>query len=259
MEKPGWRLLLSSDGDGPYNMAVDEVLMESVREGGAPTLRLYTWSVPTLSLGRHQPGRGLYPVGELTAAGVGIVRRQTGGRAVLHHHELTYSVVAPDRFFGSARRAYIAINTALAGAIRELGVEAGMFLSEDVGSPGLSDKPCFAEPAHGEVVAAGRKLIGSAQLRLANVLLQHGSIPLRRSELLDTLSATAAASLDGSAAYLDLAAGRQVKAAMLSEMITRCWASCIGSLSAGELTGAEQERVTAATGRFQNEDWTWRR
>jgi lipoate-protein ligase A len=115
-----------------------------------------------------------------------VVRRPTGGRAVLHHRELTYAVIAPLRAWGGVREAYLRINEALASALRALGAPVEVV---GAGGPGAGGSPraralapdagpCFQVPAAGEVVALGRKLIGSAQARFGRALLQHGSILL---------------------------------------------------------------------------------
>jgi lipoyl(octanoyl) transferase len=159
-------------------MALDAALMESVRAGGAPVLRFYRWSPACLSLGRNQPARGEYDEDRIRAAGVHVVRRPTGGRAVLHDRELTYSACFPQRLLGSPRAGYSAINGALLAGLRRLGVavELQPRTSGQAAAPSLA--PCFRDPAEGEVVAGGRKLIGSAQFREGGVLLQHGSLLL---------------------------------------------------------------------------------
>jgi lipoate-protein ligase A len=154
-------------------MAWDHTLAESLTEDTG-VVRFYQWNRPTLSLGRNEPGAGARTNPAVVSGSVGVVRRPTGGRAVLHHRELTYAVVAPARSLGGARAAYRSINRGLARGISDLGVRAevassGVVLPPDAG-------PCFAAPAPGEVVAGGRKLVGSAQVRIGGALLQHGSI-----------------------------------------------------------------------------------
>ena len=90
-----WRFLDSGAADGVTNMATDVALLEHARRTGETTLRVYAWSRPTLSLGRHERARGLFATDVLHADGVDVVRRPTGGRALLHHREVTYSVTAP--------------------------------------------------------------------------------------------------------------------------------------------------------------------
>lgn len=155
-------------------MAVDHALAASVPDGRG-WVRFYRWSRPTVSLGRHEPGRGRWDPGRLAEAGVDLVRRPTGGRAVLHHRELTYSVVVRGWGAGSMRALYGAVNRALVVGLRSLGVPAE--LAPRTGRADPPDAgPCFERPAEGEVVVGGRKLVGSAQVRLEGRLLQHGSL-----------------------------------------------------------------------------------
>ncbi len=161
-------------------MAVDEAVAEAVDRGEAPpTLRLYRWQPACLSLGFAQPA-GVADAAFCTAHGIDLVRRPTGGRAVLHHLELTYSVAAPlgtGVFTTDLQRSYGRICAALVVALRRLGVPAELS-GPPRGRPvrPVEAVPCFIGPAAGEVVAAGRKLVGSAMRRLGDTLLQHGSI-----------------------------------------------------------------------------------
>jgi lipoyl(octanoyl) transferase len=159
-------------------MAVDHALLESVQAGGAPVLRLYRWDPACLSFGRNQHVAGLYDPAELRAAGIDVVRRPTGGLAVLHDCELTYCVLAPIALFGGPRAAYTAINRSLVAALRSMGIAADLAGAATRPRDPRRDaaQPCFQAPAPGEVVAAGRKLIGSAQRCEGRTLLQHGSI-----------------------------------------------------------------------------------
>jgi lipoyl(octanoyl) transferase len=161
-------------------MALDAALLESVAAGSAPVFRLYQWSPACLSLGRNQTARGVYTAAGLAGEGVDLVRRPTGGLAVLHDAELTYAVAAPVALLGGPREAYHRIHAALAAGLATLGVPATIAGS----GPGIRDRgvaalPCFDSPAGGEVVVGGRKLVGSAQRYERRTLLQHGSILIR--------------------------------------------------------------------------------
>jgi len=175
-----WRLILDDAQPGAWNMAADETLAEAVNSGiSAPVLRLYRWQPPCLSLGFSQPygaADGAFCAGH----GVDVVRRPTGGRAVLHHLELTYSVLAPlaqGPFSQDLQAAYREICRALVVGLGKLGVPAALSGEPEGGhiSP-TQTIPCFIGPAAGEVVAQGRKLVGSAMRRHGRSLLQHGSI-----------------------------------------------------------------------------------
>jgi lipoyl(octanoyl) transferase len=239
-------------------MAIDDALVDSVRDGGGPVLRLYGWSPPCLSLGRNQPARGAYDREALRTAGIEVVRRSTGGRAVLHDRELTYAVVAPSRWFGSARRAYTAINECLVAALASLGARATVVARVEA-SPFPSTTPCFAEPVTGEIAVRDRKLVGSAQRVEGGALLQHGSIPLGRSPALDLLPRDLAASLDGHPAYLESILGGPVDPGILGNAIASSWETAIGPLESAGITPAEANRADRLEAGFRDDAWTWRR
>jgi len=155
-------------------MAADEALLDRVLRSGGAFLRLYRWDPPTLSIGRNQ---------RIDVPAVPVVRRPTGGKAVWHEHEVTYAVAAPVAMFGSLRDAYCEIHTRLAKALRSLGVDATL-APPRFAQGRLSDLPtsCFAMPVGGEILAGGRKLVGSAQVRRRDAFLQHGSILLDGSQ-----------------------------------------------------------------------------
>jgi lipoyl(octanoyl) transferase len=154
-------------------MAVDEALLDDVLKSGGAFLRLYRWDPPTLSIGRNQPVDDVIPDAPW-------VRRPTGGQAVWHEHEVTYAVAAPIAQFGSLRNAYCQIHTRIAAALRALGVEA--LLAPARAARSVRQASCFAAPVGGEVIANGRKLVGSAQVRRGDAFLQHGSILLGGSQ-----------------------------------------------------------------------------
>jgi lipoate-protein ligase A len=169
-----WRLLLGPADDGARNMAIDHALLDRAARGGETVFRIYGWSRPTLSLGLHEKAR-LDPAAA-AARGIDVVRRPTGGRALLHDREVTYSVAGPAHEV-SLRDTYAAINRILLDALRRLGVPA--HAAERRGRPLAPDgAACFAEPNVGEIVVDGRKLVGSAQRRDEHAFLQHGSILL---------------------------------------------------------------------------------
>jgi len=167
-------------------MAIDWALLRHAQEGSA-FLRLYRWSPPCLSFGRNEPATSRYDVERIRALGMDMVRRPTGGRAVWHEHELTYAVAAPSDLFGSLKEAYISIHRVLAVGLRALGADV-QIADRPTGPPvGPGGGSCFASPAGGEIVAAGRKLVGSAQVREGTAFLQHGSILLEGGQDVVTL------------------------------------------------------------------------
>lgn len=184
MTKPVWRLLRTGDMPGAMNMALDEALLESVAGGqSAPILRLYGWAPPTVSLGYFQRGNSVVNLSACREYGYDVVRRSTGGRAVLHDREVTYSVIAPNHdeiFSGGISDNYHIIAQGLLALVRSFGIEAEIAGGRQKAPQGgdAAHNVCFFSPAFSELVYAGCKLVGSAQRRLENAFLQHGSIPL---------------------------------------------------------------------------------
>ncbi len=184
------------DMPGDYLMALDEALLESVIKGGTPVIRFYTWRPATLSLGVNQPVGEIDPE-ECLRRGFGLVRRLTGGRAVLHQHELTYSVIAREgdpRVSGGVIESYRKISAALVDGLRSLGTDVGLAepnpaLYRAIAASRRQPEPeetaessfgavCFDVASAYEITAGGRKLVGSAQARRGGAILQHGSILL---------------------------------------------------------------------------------
>lgn len=180
--KDKWRLIHSPPASGSWNMAVDEALLESVQAGNAlPTLRLYDWLPGTLTLGYAQPIRNVDFQG-LEKNGWGLVRRPTGGRAILHIDEITYSVVAPineTRVAGGVLESYKRLAQALLRAVEYLDVPAIGKEKNGPREPRQEPNPiCFEAPSDYEITVDGKKLLGSAQARRKEGFLQHGSLPL---------------------------------------------------------------------------------
>jgi len=175
-----WHLIYDTPTDGIYNMAVDESILTSVQMGEAPpTLRLYAWSPPYLSLGYGQPVSDV-DLERLDTLGWGLVRRMTGGRAILHTDELTYSLSLPandDIAAGGVIESYRRISKALLAGLENLGLQSQADKKAD--DVKLTGAVCFESPSHYEITTSGgRKLIGSAQMRRKDGLLQHGTLPL---------------------------------------------------------------------------------
>ena len=181
MSSSPWRLLIEdSPRSGAANMAIDEAIAEATAAGAVPpTLRFYRWNPPTVSLGRHQK---LADVDEtqIAARGYDLVRRATGGRAILHIDELTYSVSGPieePRMAGGVMDAYLRFSNALLSGLSTLGLKAEKAGGRTRAGRELS-AACFETPSAYEITAGGRKLMGSAQSRRKGYVLQHGSLPL---------------------------------------------------------------------------------
>ncbi|MBI1808332.1 MAG: octanoyltransferase [Gemmatimonadetes bacterium] len=251
-----WRLLDSGADDGVEQMAVDAGLMDRARATGEAVLRVYAWSRPTLSFGRHEAARGRFAPAALDAAGVGAVRRPTGGRVLLHDHEVTYSVTAPELDGEPLRESYHAINRLLLHALRALGVEA--MEADPSPTPRPGSAACFAEPNAGELVVNGRKLVGSAQVRERGALLQHGSILLADDQ--GRIAALSGAPLTPAvpAATLADALGTAPTYGRVRDALALALREMHGD--AAPLDAGEARRFAAPhRARFASPEWTWRR
>ncbi|MFC2029907.1 biotin/lipoate A/B protein ligase family protein [Chloroflexota bacterium] len=175
-----WRLLVQGQTDGATNMAVDEAILGAVASGASPpTLRFFSWHPPCLSLGRSQPVDDVDSVA-CRGDGVDMVRRPTGGRAILHTDELTYSLALPQtdpRASGDILDSYRRLSEGLLAGLRELGVEAVRAMGHRKPQAELT-AVCFETPSDYEITVGGRKLVGSAQWRAQGGVLQHGTLPL---------------------------------------------------------------------------------
>lgn len=258
-DTPRWRLLLSPPLDAATNMAIDVALMRRARETGETVLRVYGWEGPALSLGRNQPARGEYDARRAALDGIAIVRRPTGGRALLHWREVTYSVTAPAADAGSLRASYGRINALLLDALRRLGVDAR--LAQPAGRAAVpSLAPCFEAPAAGEVVAGGRKLVGSAQWREAGALLQHGSILVDDDQPLVAALTRAPVPPAAPPATLRELLGRAPAASEVADAL----AHAVRALEDPDVTGLGSEPAleawtAEARATFADAAWTWRR
>jgi lipoate-protein ligase A len=253
------RLLVSAPADGATNMATDEALLRHARRMGETVYRVYAWSRATVSLGRNQSARGYYDLQLARARGIDFVRRPTGGRAILHHREITYSVAAPDTAFGALRESYRTINRLLLEALRTLGVDARETASSSR-PPVPSLAPCFEAPVAGELVAGGRKLVGSAQVRDGNAFLQHGSILVDDDQHLLTELLNGRDPLPP-VATLRALTGRVVTVAEFSEALVQVLSAHHGL--APDPLELEESLVNDVQSlvhtRYTVADWTWRR
>jgi lipoyl(octanoyl) transferase len=179
-----WRLICDPPFPGEVNMRRDLELMAEVASGKAPpTLRLYHWSPPALTLGRFQKAEEVADLDACRRLGVDLVRRPTGGRAVLHHRELTYSISVPEchRLIpAGVIDAYRLINQGILAAFEILGIDVSLAGESERGA-GLAPGSCFDSTSAYEIRVAGKKVVGSAQLRTGGALLQHGAILLELS------------------------------------------------------------------------------
>lgn len=264
-----WRLLTLSRGDGAWNMALDEAILRAVGEGASPpTVRLYLWSHPCVSLGYFQgPAGSCIDLRECRRRGVEVVRRPTGGAAILHDAEVTYSVcvsedLVPAKDIGGS---YAWICGAICRGLRLLGVDARLADGSEpaAGRPGphARTEVCFARGSRYDVVACAgrgwRKLVGSAQRRLGGALMQHGSVLLsvdRRAHR--ALFPGDGADLDSFTSLGELL-GRDVTPGEVAEALVEGFAALAGALAAGVPT---QRELAAAADlvrtRYSDPDWS---
>ena len=252
-----WRLLRTPAADGATNMAIDHSLLRFAAASGEAIVRVYAWAPATVSFGRNQRAVGAYDADRLAAHGLGVVRRPTGGRSILHDRELTYSVSLPSAGPVSARGAYEAVTTMLLAALRHLGVEAVRAAPAARSRP-PGPAPCFAEPAAGEVGWHGRKLAGSAQWAEGAALLQHGSVLVdddqRRLATLTDLAEVPPP------ATLRAAIGR---APTLDEFAD-AWRAAVGTATGVdpvplESDAPEAQPLPPLLRLYHDDAWTWRR
>ena len=179
-----WDLIIDGPLDGVSNMAIDAALLEEVGDSSVPMtiVRFYQWRRPTISLGRNQKIETAVDREFCNRKGIDVVHRPTGGRAVLHDDELTYAVISnDDSCFGDTIYAnYKRVSEALCDAYVRVGVSA--ILAPETRKVPIprngSDPPCFISPSRYELTVDGRKVVGSAQRRIRNSFLQHGSMPI---------------------------------------------------------------------------------
>jgi lipoyl(octanoyl) transferase len=265
-----WRLIVDGQAEGATNMAVDEAIQAAVREGLAlPTLRFYAWSPPCLSLGRGQPLADV-DLRACRQAGVHVVRRPTGGRAILHTDELTYSVAllqADPRARGDLVTSYRRLSEGLLAGLRFLGVDAGQAFGPR--EPNAEQTAaCFETPSHYEITATGRKLVGSAQWRSRGAVLQHGTLPLQGdiTRIVDYLAFSPPEreiqrrSLRSHATTLATALGQVLSFDQAVEGLVRGYAHALSlNLVRDDLTAYERALASELRlARFVDLDWTAR-
>ncbi len=178
-----WNLIKDGRRSGAYNMALDVYLIE--HPPLYPLLRLYSWLPPAVSIGYNQ---NIHIINKdlLETYGVDIVRRPTGGRAVLHCCELTYSVIIPKNiplFNAGIHELYYIVSKALVNGLQRYGISAAI----ERNKPNTTSKEnnvltCFESTARFEIKSNGKKIVGSAQRRTAHAILQHGSIVLKNEQ-----------------------------------------------------------------------------
>jgi lipoyl(octanoyl) transferase len=256
-----WDLLIDRTArSGPANMAVDEYLFARLGKDPRTTVRFYGWERPTVSLGYSQIAAEVLNLDYCRQNGIDVVRRITGGKLVLHWREITYSVASSDTmmFSETLAESYRRISLGLIRGLKKTGLKARL-AGPAPSSYSRGNMPCFAYPARDEIEIDGRKIIGSAQKRVAGRFLQHGSIPLQDDEgLLRRLST-------GRDEETELR--RTSLSEALGHAVDRAWATDCLVKGMAEYFGVEFEPLTldaAAEGevrllqkrRYESDAWT---
>lgn len=266
-----WRLVITPPARGAWNMALDEAILEQIGRGESlPTLRLYAWDPACLSLGHAQPFADV-DLPRLQERGWEVVRRATGGRAILHTDELTYSVIAPHnepRLAGSVLESYNRLAQALLLGVQNLDVHVEMKEGKANGN-GMPNPVCFEVPSTYEITVDGKKLIGSAQARKKEGVLQHGSLPLtgdlsRICQALvfenETARLEASERLLTRAATVEFALGRAVSWEAAAQAFIRAFEAQLGlRLEQVELSAIEISRTEELVReKYGHPSWTER-
>lgn len=255
------RLLISEAASGSANMALDEAILHQVIRGESPiTLRLYAWEPACLSLGHAQSSAVVDPQA-LQAFGWDLVRRPTGGRALLHTDELTYTVIASDRdpsVAGGVLAAYRSLRRGLVEGLHRLGVRPDPESDNTPDQTEAENPVCFEAPSAYEITVGRKKLVGSAQLRRRGAVLQHGTLPLSGDLARIVLALrypsedarqAAAARLLSKATTLEAALGKRVTWEMAADALAQGFASALGWAL---VPGPPTPREVAEAGRLRD-------
>ncbi|MBI3911121.1 MAG: lipoate--protein ligase family protein [Armatimonadetes bacterium] len=248
-----WRLIRTDAAPGAWNMGVDVALLEEALRGGYPVLRFYAWEPPAISLGRFQcPDAGIHwPA--VRRRGWEVVRRPTGGRAVLHQHELTYAVILPSGVVGGigVRRSYAVLAEGLRAGLAALaGGAAGAAVCGGGAPTRHAPANCFAQALEADCVLEGGKALGSAQVRHGGALLQHGSLLLDA----DRDAWREIFGSEGQLRSLREITGRKITfcqaAAVLAQAFADTWHLhlCSDALTPAEMRAAEREAAKWSVG-----------
>ena len=261
-----WRVLETVDGPGAWQMAADVAVLEAMRAGtAAPTLRFYRWTPPCVTLGKFQPAEGNVQLENCARLGIEVAKRPTGGRAILHDHEVTFSILVAEHDLPQAGASimdgYRVLGGALATGLRRLGLPAELVdrrAPARSGDPGaltaVGNPACFAAKARCDLMVDGRKIIGCAQLRKDGIILQQNSLPLTidfpRWEQVFFRSDWEAVSRDG-VATLWQAAGREIPYDEVVEAICAGMTEMLHvELIPGTLTAEETRRAEELVGEY---------
>ncbi len=244
--KPQIRLLPFASADGATNMAADEAMLETAATHGVASLRFYTWTEPTLTLGYFQASQERE---RLSLAPLRWLRRSTGGAGIVHHHEVTYSFALPAGERWKSENSWICrFHYLVRDVLADQGLPSQVVVCGE--EQKLGETLCFLHQTPGDLVVAGSKVAGSAQRKLRGALLQHGSVLLRRSEY--------APHLPG---INDYAIQKQLTAESLAELLRDKFASETQSaIEAGDWSADEQARIPLIQAeKYANPEWNAKR
>jgi lipoate-protein ligase A len=255
-----WLLRHDRPLPGSLNMAVDGHLFATLGDSPRTVLRFYQWERPTASLGAGQTAARVVDPEFCRAKGIDIVRRVTGGKLVLHHQEVTYSVVSNDvaTFTDTLGGSYRRISQALVRGLEKMELKAAL---AEKAPPfyARGTMPCFSLPAQDEIEIGGLKIVGSAQKRTAGRFLQHGSIPLAHDE--DLLRSVSLYKGEGGIRMTSLGRelGREVDFDWAAQLLTEGFEAFFGvSLQPLELSAADWEAIRALEARkYASPVWTF--
>lgn len=229
-----WYFLDDDSSSGPENMARDEFLFHRAkREGGPPFLRFYSFEPPAVTIGYHQDAARVLELDSLRRDGIDVVRRITGGRALLHAGELTYCIVVSQShrlYRGGLHETYLAIARGLEAALRNLGIDASISNGRwERKGHGLSP-PCLVSVSRHEITARGKKIVCSAQRRTRGAILQHGSILLESgSEEIVTYAKGDWGLLRERMTSISVEIGRKVSREEVKASLLEAFAGCFGA------------------------------
>lgn len=277
-----WRLIQSQELNGAMNMAIDEAILEAViHHESPPTLRLYAWNPPCLSLGIAQPAAEVN-IQKLTELGWDLVRRPTGGRAILHTDELTYSVTGlttDTRLAGGVLESYRNLSAALLNTLLSLGIPAKINPKIEKRDPewnGISGSKtrkinpiCFEVPSDYEITVKDKKIIGSAQARRNDGVLQHGSIPLHGdlsritwvlNDQNDEALLSAGLKINERAATIEEILGQEIHPEVVGQALVDSFSGVLNlDFMHDQLSQYESELAdTLVAEKYGNSSWTYR-
>jgi lipoate-protein ligase A len=260
--KNEWILILDKKPlAGSLNMAVDDFLFQSLNSEPQTYLRFYGWKRPTVSLGYSQDIRKVVDVEYCQKNGIDIVRRMTGGKLVLHHKEVTYSLCSSDKetFTSTLADSYRLISQALMRGFEKMGVKS--YLADaPPNSYVRGNLPCFSYPARNEIEVEGKKIVGSAQKRAGSKFIQHGSIPLEDEEgFLGPVSFLKKEDSKGRMISLSQALGKKVSFDWAVERLTLGISEFFKINLEPKIFDAEEKKLILKIQkeRYTNKDWTY--